>query len=73
MMNSRAHPKTPWNLVFYADEITPGSALSADNLRKIQAVYLSFLEFGAAALAKEISWFVYTSKRSSEVRKLKGG
>ena len=47
-------PEDPWNLVFYADEITPGSALKADNLRKIQAVYWSFLEFGGAALAKEL-------------------
>ena len=59
------------NLIFYADEITPGSALKADNLRKIQAVYWSFLEFGGAALAKELLWFVYTTKRSSEVKKLR--
>lgn len=45
-----------WNLVFYDDEITPGSALKADNLRKIQAAYWSFLEFGGAALAKELFW-----------------
>ena len=65
--------ENPWNLVFYADEITPGSALKADNLRKIQAAYWSFLEFGGAALAKELFWFVYTTKRPSEVNKLKGG
>ena len=47
-----------WDHVFYADEITPGSALKADNLRKIKAMYWSFLEFGGAALAKELLWFV---------------
>lgn len=70
------HPcsvEDPWNLVFYVEEVTPGAALKHDNLRKMQAHYWSFLEFGPAALAKEICWFVYTSKRSSEVRLLKGG
>ena len=59
----------PWNLVLYADAIAPGSASKADNLRMIRAVYWSLLELGGAALAKELLWFVYTTKRSSEMKK----
>ena len=68
------HPcsvEDPWNLVFYADEVTPGAALKHDNLRKMQALVWSFLELGPAELAKDIYWCVYTSKRSTEVRLLR--
>ena len=66
-------PQTPWRLAMYSDEVVPGNALGVDNKRKIQAVYWSFLEFGAAALSQEDLWFVSTAKRSSEVKKVKGG
>jgi len=33
---------SPWGLVLYSDEVTPGNQLAMDNKRKIQAVYFSF-------------------------------
>ena len=38
-------PRVPWSLILYSDEITPGNVLAPDNRRKIQAVYMSFMEF----------------------------
>ena len=66
-------PETPWSLVFYSDEVTPGDALVHDNRRKLQVVYFSFLEFGPSVLAREDSWFTIAAKRSSEVCKISGG
>ena len=46
---------SPWTLILYADEITPGNQLSHQNDRKVWGVYWSILEFGSAAPAKEDS------------------
>ena len=54
------HPCTaqkPWRIIFYSDEVVPGNVLSADVSRKVQCVYISFMEFGAVALSKEEAWF----------------
>ena len=45
-------PEKPWRLILYNDEVTPDNPLGTDNKRKLQAVYFSFLEFGANALSK---------------------
>ena len=60
-------PETPWNLVLYSDEVTPGNPLSAANKRKFQAVYWTFLEFGTHALSREESWFCIMTEYSPVV------
>ena len=54
------HPsslESPWHLVLYSDEVTPGNVLACMNRRKFQAVYFSFLELGATAFSHEESWW----------------
>lgn len=63
----------PWSLILYCDEITPGDAIGGKKLRKFQAVYYSFLEFGPLALNNEKMWFTLTTTRSIEVVKMPGG
>jgi len=63
----------PWQLIFYTDEITPGSALSADNKRKAWAIYMSFLQLGPIALQKEEAWLCVGIHRSSEVSRAHAG
>ena len=46
---------SPWTLILYSDEISPGNQLSHQNDRKVWGVYWSILEFGSAALSKEDS------------------
>jgi len=66
-------PETPWRLLLYGDEITPGDVLSHDNMRKGWALYFSFLEFGAMMLANERVWFPVVTVRSCEVKKVSAG
>jgi hypothetical protein len=61
------------SIALYTDEVTPGNALAQANLRKLQAIYWSVLEFGYPALSNENSWFTLACIRSSEVNKLDGG
>lgn len=60
-------------LVFYADEVTPGDPLVVCNRRKIQVVYWSCLNLGVEALASEEAWFELVTLRSTLVRDLAGG
>ena len=48
-------PDNPWQLVLYEDEITPGNQHMPLNRRNINAMYVSFLEFGRA-LCTEEAW-----------------
>ena len=66
-------PSSPWGLIIYSDEVTPGNQLQAHNCRKTQAVYWSIFEFGAAALSDEESWMEVCICRSTEVKTLQGG
>ena len=63
---------SPWSLVLYSDEITPGNQVSHKNSRKTWAIYYSFLEFGPA-LASEDYWFTGTLVSSDVVKSLDGG
>ena len=63
----------PWQLILYSDEVTPGNPLSTSNERKLQAVYFSFVEFGANALSKEESWFTVMAERSTHIKKIYAG
>lgn len=64
--------ESPWNLIMYSDEVTPGNQLTIKNDRKLQVVYYSFKEFGYR-LADENVWFTCVGKRSSKVADLDGG
>ena len=43
----------PWNLILYADGVSPADTLSKNDQRKFWAIYWSFAEFGQAALGSE--------------------
>ena len=60
-------------LVFYADEVTPGDPLVVCNRRKVQVIYWSCLNLGVEALAREEAWFELLTLRSTLVRDLDGG
>lgn len=63
---------SPWKIILYADEITPGNALKPLNSRKIHGFYVSFAEFGAE-LSSETFWFTVLAARSELVNKMEGG
>ncbi len=52
-----------WKLILYADGITPGSVLAADNQRKSVAWYVSFLELGRK-LSYEECWLALAVART---------
>ena len=64
---------SPWNLVLYSDEVTPGNPLSTNNKRKFHAIYWSFLELGANALSREESWFCIVSEYSTWINTIHAG
>ena len=44
---------SPWNLIIYSDEVSPGNQLLPVNTRKLQCVYWSIDEFGDSMLCDE--------------------
>ena len=66
-------PESPWGLILYSDEITPGNVLSHDNRRRFWAFYFSIKQFGAANLQQEGAWLCAAVVRSSVVHELEGG
>lgn len=70
------HPNTqlsPWGLIWYFDELTPGAILRLDNKRKSMAVYLSFAQLGQARLSKTEFWMTIAVVRTHMIRKIEGG
>eukprot|EP00959_Pyramimonas_sp_CCMP1952_P367887 7706234-Pyramimonas_sp.AAC.1 len=57
----------PWQLVVYADEAKPGNSLKQHNKRAMQCCYLSFLNFGPAALCKEDFWLCVAAALSTDI------
>ena len=68
-----ATPESPYRLIMYTDEVTPGNVLSHSNKLKICVFYFSFLEFGPQVLQKEDAWLCCALKRSVEVSNLSAG
>ena len=66
-------PLSPWHLILYSDEVTPGNAMAYKNLRRTQAVYWTALEWGCAAIADEEAWFEFTVVKSTTVKTMLGG
>eukprot|EP00971_Amphidinium_carterae_P325170 6455300-Amphidinium_carterae.2 len=75
----RAHAKSPssvgrpWTFILYSDEVSPGNQLAPDNVRKMQALYWSILEFGMDILSEEEAWLEVSICRSKVVQDLVGG
>ena len=69
----RSTPATPWHIVLAHDEVTPGAVLRPHNKRKFLSFYMSFLQFGHAALRSEACWFPIGIIRSSVLDKVDGG
>ena len=69
------HPSTTarqWRLVIYFDGISPQNPLAKGrDLRKVEAVYWSFLEFGPY-LSQELFWFCVSATRHDQIVKLPG-
>lgn len=65
--------RTPWQLIIYLDEVSPGNALKVHNRRKLQCIYWAFQEIGGIPLTQEHSWNVLTCVRTDTVNRLKSG
>ena len=69
------HPSSmarQWRLVIYFDGISPQNPLAKGrDLRKVEAVYWSFLEFGPY-LSQELFWFCVSASRHDQIVKLPG-
>ena len=66
-------PETPWHIIMYSDEVTPGNVIAPKNARKFQTVLWSFQELGCHALAHEEAWFPCLITYSSRIKELSGG
>jgi hypothetical protein len=51
-------PESPWGLIWYYDDSTPGNILALDQTRKAAAIYWSLAELGFEALSKECFWML---------------
>ena len=61
------HPM-PWRIVAYADGISPADGLTKHDLRKLQAVYYSYLEFDDFLSSEEV-WLVFFVVRQNKLPK----
>ena len=66
-------PRTPWRVIYYADEACPSSMLTALPSRKAWSIYWSFEEFGPEYLCREAFWFLGGVLRLDNVKLLEGG
>lgn len=64
---------SPFHLVVYADEATPGNVLRLDNKRKVMCIYVTIREFGPRFLKHEVCWIPVGIIRSSVLKKIAGG
>ena len=63
----------PWELIVYADGVSPADTLSKNDQRKFYAIYWSFRQLGQEALGTEEPWFTLAIVRLTELAKLDGG
>ena len=64
---------SPWSLVIYSDGAMPGNKIKYQNKRAVENIYVSFLEFGPAALCKEEFWLPIATMRKTVVETLDAG
>ena len=70
------HPnssESPWGLIVYFDELTPGNVLRLDNKRKTMAIYMSFAQLGHHRLCKTELWLTIAVARTSFIKTIAGG
>ena len=72
LLLNRNNHASPWHIVIYNDEVSPGNQLLSINERQTQAVYWAFREYGTTALTCEEIWFVLSCIRSEMVKRLGG-
>ena len=65
--------QSPWKMIWYFDELTPGNVLRQDNKRKAMAVYISFAELGTSLLCRSEFWMTIAVARCSMIREVPGG
>ena len=53
LSESRSTPASPWNIIYYLDEVSPGNQLAYTHLRKSWVVYWSFMELGPALSSED--------------------
>ena len=63
----------PWDLIVYADGVSPADTLSKNDQRTFYAIYWSFAQLGHEALGTEEPWFTLAVVRLTELEKLDGG
>jgi len=63
---------SPWSIILYCDEVTPGNVLRPDNRRKIQRFYMTFKELGAEVLSHAEAWFPLATLRSTVCKQVEG-
>ena len=52
MAGNQSSPERPWRLIFYADEVVPGNAVSYDNKRKIWVIYSALWNLAQSGCSK---------------------
>jgi hypothetical protein len=62
-----------WSIIIGYDEYTPGDFKRPISNRKSMNIMFSFLDFGAAVLCQNESWFIPASVRSERVSNVIGG
>ena len=70
------HPcsaEAPWSLCLYSDQAKPGNKMRQQNKRSSENIYITFLEFGTAALAKEANWLCVAAAQAFEISKIESG
>ena len=63
----------PWDLIVYADGVSPEDTLSKNDKRKLWAISWPFHQFGQEALGTEEPWSTLAIVRLTELSKLDGG
>ena len=72
LLEQRPHdPQSPFDIIVYSDEVTPGNAMRHCNERKLQCVYWSLKQHDTL-LSSERHWFLLGVCRSEIVRRIKG-
>ena len=66
-------PDSPFHVLVYCDEATPGNVLRLDNKRKVFAVYCTVQEFRPEAVKHDCMWLPVACIRSSAAKSVKGG
>ena len=70
--NEGCSPDSPFELVLYSDEVTPGNQLAHRNARKVQTIYWTFLDFGPFLCCEEL-WITGSVISVEDVKRIEGG